>query len=189
MINTKYELNEILNYEKARYFSSERYFWESWLVHDQIYMVWKYIVKLRKTEFFHNKFKKSTGLKKYIYGIKWINYRRRKNILGLKLGIEITDNSINKGLLIWHSGAIVINGEASIGKNCTIHGAVCIGNNGKEEGCPSIGDNVDIGVGAYILGNIRIANDTKIGAGAVVVNDVFEEGKTLVGIPAKVISH
>ena len=68
-----------------------------------------------------------------------------------------------------------------------LHGDNCIGNNGKDDGCPVIGNNVDIGVGAKIIGNVYIADDCKIGAGAIVVKSCKEKGKTLIGCPAKPI--
>lgn len=84
---------------------------------------------------------------------------------------------------------IIVNAESKVGKNCMLHGDNCIGNNGKTEGCPIIGDNVDIGTGAKILGNIQIANGVKIGAGAVVVKSCLTENATIVGIPAKEIDR
>ena len=92
------------------------------------------------------------------------------------------------------SGSVIVNGFASVGKNCRIHGAVCIGNRGigqtdeEKTVSPTIGDNVDIGVGVSIIGDVHIADDTKIGAGAVVVKSCNELGKTLVGVPAHPIN-
>ena len=108
-----------------------------------------------------------------------------KNILGAKLGIYIPAGVFDEGLHIWHYGNIIVNAESKVGKNCMLHGDNCIGNNGKTEGCPIIGDNVDIGTGAKILGAIRIANGVKIGAGAVVVKSCLIENATIVGIPGK----
>lgn len=54
---------------------------------------------------------------------------------------------------------------------------------------PHIGNNVDIGVGAKILGGIEIADDIKIGAGAVVVSSFTTKGATLVGIPAREVKN
>lgn len=112
-------------------------------------------------------------------------YRMSKNILGAKLGIYIPAGVFDEGLHIWHYGNIIVNAESKVGKNCMLHGDNCIGNNGKTEGCPIIGDNVDIGTGAKILGAIRIANGVKIGAGAVVVKSCLIENATIVGIPGK----
>ncbi len=80
---------------------------------------------------------------------------------------------------------IVVNGNAKIGKNCSIQQGVVIGVSGKDEAVPIIGDNVLIGAGAKILGGISIPNNTIIGANAVVVKSYKEEGLTLAGIPAK----
>ncbi len=63
----------------------------------------------------------------------------------------------------------------------------CIGNDGISDECPIIGDNVEIGVGAKIIGNIKITNNVIIGAGAVVVNDILEENSVVAGVPAKII--
>lgn len=71
---------------------------------------------------------------------------------------------------------------------CTLHGDNCIGNNGKTNACPIIGNNVDIGVGAKLIGDIVIADDIVIGAGAVVVSSFTEPGITIGGIPARRIN-
>lgn len=55
--------------------------------------------------------------------------------------------------------------------------------------CPQIGNNVEIGVGAKVIGNITIADNIKIGANAVVTKSFDEEGITLVGIPARKLNH
>jgi serine O-acetyltransferase len=72
-----------------------------------------------------------------------------------------------------------------IGKNLHLHGSNCIGNDGKTNACPVIGDNVSLGVGAKVLGNVTIANHIKIGAGAVVLHSFLEEGITVGGVPAR----
>ena len=69
------------------------------------------------------------------------------------------------------------------------HGNCCIGSNGGHpDDSPVIGDHVDIGQNAQILGDIRVENNVRIGAGAVVVTDVLTPGATVVGVPAKEIS-
>ena len=113
--------------------------------------------------------------------------RRRRNRLAVKLGFTISPNCFGKGLLIWHYGNIVVNGDAKIGENCILHGDNCIGNNGSDTKAPVIGKNVDIGVGAKIIGDIFIADNCRIGAGAVVVKSCYHKGATLVGVPAKEI--
>ncbi|MCM1140346.1 MAG: serine acetyltransferase [Muribaculum sp.] len=81
---------------------------------------------------------------------------------------------IDEGLLIGHPFCITINGSAKIGKNCSIHKGVTIGqeNRGKREGTPRIGDEVWIGVNATIVGNIDIGNDVLIAPNSFVNCDV-----------------
>jgi serine O-acetyltransferase len=89
------------------------------------------------------------------------------------------------GLYMPHPNGIVISPDAIIGPNCLIFQQVTIGS--RSEGVPVIGGHVDIGAGAKVLGNIKIGNHALIGANAVVLTDV-PQGKTAVGIPAKIIN-
>lgn len=107
-----------------------------------------------------------------------------------KFGISISyQTKIDKGLYIGHFGGIVVNPLAVIGKNCNISHEVTIGssNRGQKRGVPVIGDNVYIGPGAKIFGNIRIGNNVAVGANCVVSKDVPDNG-IIVGIPGEVIS-
>lgn len=140
----------------------------------------KYQKLLRLDEYYSNT---AVGLKKILK----LWYRWRKNRLGEQLGITISKNVFDEGLLIWHYGYIVVNGMAKVGKNCILHGNNCIGNDGNTPEAPTIGDNVDIGAGAMIIGNICIADNVKIGAGSVVVHSIEEEGVTVVGVPARIV--
>ena len=119
--------------------------------------------------------------------IKKLFYDRKKNKYGMILGYEIFSNNIGGGLCLYHNGPIVINRNSIIGSNCSLHGDNCIGNDGISDDCPVIGDNVEIGVGAKIIGNVRIANNVTVGAGAVVVSDILKENSVVVGVPAKII--
>lgn len=156
---------------RSIYFKTTKKMIKYWLLKEHEYYIYKFQVYLRKEEAAHNVF------------IRFI-YRRMKNRLGAKLGLYIPAHVFDEGLHVWHYGSIIVNAESKVGKNCMLHGNNCIGNNGKDEGCPVLGDNVDIGTGAKIIGKIKIANGVKIGAGAVVVNDCLIENSTLIGIPA-----
>ncbi len=114
-------------------------------------------------------------------------YDRKANRLGNKLGIEIGPNCFEKGLTIYHIGSIVVNPAARIGENCKLHGSNCIGNNGKTQGVPRIGNNVDIGYGAVIIGDIEIADNVVIGANAVVIKSVRIPGSVVVGVPGVMV--
>lgn len=95
---------------------------------------------------------------------------------------------IGKNLLIDHGGGVVIGETAIIGNNCTIYQGATLGGTGKERGKrhPTIGDNVMIGCGAKVLGNITIGNNCKIGANSVVLINI-PDNSTAVGIPARII--
>lgn len=83
----------------------------------------------------------------------------------------------------------MINSNSTIKDNVIIRQQVTIGNKGVDEanGCPVIEENVEIGAGAKIIGNIKIGRNTKIGANAVVTKS-FPENSILVGVPAKNIA-
>lgn len=167
-------MNPVLKYEWSRYFRSWTHYLICRVTHEDNYLIWKYITYLRREE--------AAGNKLAVYF-----WRRKKNDLGSRLGIVAYAGCCGKGLTIWHYGSIIISGEARLGENCTFHGQACIGNDGKSDKAPVIGNNVDIGVGARILGDIVIADNVKIGANAVVTKSCLEEGATLVGCPARIL--
>ena len=110
--------------------------------------------------------------------------------MGAKLGFFIPSGCFGPDLKIAHYGSIIVNPHARIGCGCTIHGNCCIGNKGlepSENDSPIIGNNVNIGQGAQVLGPVKIADDVVIAAGAIVNKDVEKSGVTVVGIPAKAI--
>ncbi|MFH1798106.1 MAG: serine O-acetyltransferase EpsC [Candidatus Omnitrophota bacterium] len=103
-------------------------------------------------------------------------------------GIEIHPGArIGKGLFIDHGMGVVIGETAVIGDNVTLFQGVTLGGTGKEKGKrhPTLGDNVVVGAGAKILGNIEIGNNVLIGANAVVLRDVPPDS-TVVGVPGRV---
>ena len=110
--------------------------------------------------------------------------KEKKNKIGRYLGFSIPPNTFGKGLKIYHQGSIVVNPKVRVGEFCKIHGDVCIGNNGKNDVCPRIGNNVDIGMKACIIGDIIINDNTIIGANALVNKSFSEKNITIVGIPA-----
>ena len=100
-------------------------------------------------------------------------------------GIEIHPGAIiGSNLFIDHGVGVVIGETAIIGDNVTMFHGVTLGGTGKDKGKrhPTIGNNVFIGSGAKILGNITIGDNVKIGANAVVLKDI-DANSTVVGIP------
>ena len=113
---------------------------------------------------------------KFLY--KWVQI-----LTGIELPCEVP---VGKNFVIDHFGGIVISGYASFGDDCRIRNGVVVGLRNVDEPCaPQIGNNVDIGTGAKLLGPIRIGNNVAIGANAVVMCDVPDDC-IAVGIPAKV---
>lgn len=148
----------------------------SFLNQSEIGEIYKYIKLLRYDEYFTNK---------GFYLLR-VLVRRKRNKVGVKLGINIPVNTCEIGITIYHSNGIIVNAKTKIGKYCKLHGDNCIGNDGKNDDIvPIIKDNVDIGVGAKIIGNACIGDNTNIGANAVVLKGNYEDGAVLVGIPAR----
>jgi serine O-acetyltransferase len=102
-------------------------------------------------------------------------------IAGIELPCEAT---IGHNFVIDHFGGIVISGYAKFGDNCRIRNGVVVGLQRIDDPrAPTIGDNVDIGAGAKLLGPISVGNNVHIGANAVVVSDVPDDC-IAVGVPA-----
>jgi serine O-acetyltransferase len=105
-------------------------------------------------------------------------------LTGIELPCEVT---LGRRLRIEHFGGIIISGDAVFGDDCVIRNGVTVGlKHTGHRGSPTLGDRVDIGAGAKILGPIHIGNDVSIGANAVVLTDV-PPNCVAVGIPARVL--
>ena len=183
MIRTKAELKDVLQYEKYLYYKdkSKIRLTSDAFINEPCMVIWKYQRCLRLAEYhFNNK-------KKPIHVFLYFIYARKMNRLGIRLGIYIPINVFDRGLKIDHYGSIVVNGYCRIGKNCRLHGNNCIGNKGvgRTNEFPAIGDNLDLGFGASIIGNVNLGNGIKVGANALVTNSCMIDKSVLVGTPAK----
>jgi serine O-acetyltransferase len=104
-------------------------------------------------------------------------------------GIEIHPGAkIGRRLFIDHGLGVVIGETAIVGDDVTLYQGVTLGGTGKEQGKrhPTIEDNVVIGGGAKVLGNITVGQNCRIGAGSVVLRNV-PENSTVVGVPGHII--
>jgi len=104
-------------------------------------------------------------------------------------GIEIHPGAtIATGFFIDHGMGVVIGETTEVGQNVTLYQGVTLGGTGKEKGKrhPTLGNNVVVGAGAKILGNIKIGDNVKVGAGSVVV-DPIPENCTVVGVPGEIV--
>jgi serine O-acetyltransferase len=144
--------------------------------------IWKFERLLRKVEYYKN-CRPDFFSKVYLLLLKWRFHR-----LSVKLGYHIMPNVCGPGLALhWH--LVGIHGAAQIGANCRIQAGVNIGTKaGESSAVPKIGDNVYIGPGVKIFGDITIADGIAIGANAVVNKSFLEPGISIGGIPAKKIS-
>ncbi len=158
--------------------SMKRRFLEYFVPH----YTWRFQKRLRKVEYYRNC--KKGLINKFIYYVLRRNCRHYGVTIG---GISIPENVFGPGLAIVHTGTIVVNSNARIGKNCRIQACTNIGASGGSPEAPNIGDNVYIAPGAKIYGNITIASNCAIAANAAVGSSFLEEGKMIGGVPATVI--
>lgn len=89
-------------------------------------------------------------------------------------GFQIPPNVCGKGLTIWHWGSIIINPAAKIGDNCTLYPGVLIGQKYRGGGAAKIGNNVFIGAGTKIIGNVTIGDNVTIGQNCVITKDIID---------------
>ena len=126
-----------------------------------------------------------------LYGARWFTLARVISQISRSLtGIEIHPGArIGRRFFIDHGMGVVIGETAEIGDDVLIYQGVTLGGTGKDTGKrhPTLGNNVVVGTGAKILGNIRIGDHVKVGAGSVVVHSVPDHS-TVVGVPGRVVA-
>ena len=106
-------------------------------------------------------------------------------VSGIELPCEV---DVGKNFRIDHFGDIIISGYAKFGDNCVLRNGVTVGLRRVEEPfAPKIGNNVDIGCGAKILGDITVGDNVRIGANAVVLDNI-PSNSIAIGIPARIIN-
>jgi serine O-acetyltransferase len=112
-------------------------------------------------------------------------YHLGQKTVEIATGIQLPAScDIGPGLLILHSGSIIIHTDVRMGRGCTIGHDTTLGTRGRgRPGAPVLGDDVYVGAGARILGPVHLGDGAAVGANAVVLSDV-PPGATVVGIPA-----
>ena len=140
----------------------------------------RFQMRLRKIEYLYNSKRGNLFCKIQLLFLEFINHQ-----LAIRLGFSIPKNVFGPGLCLVHYGTIVVSPKAIIGENCRIHPSTSIG---EYDGTPKIGNNVYIGPGAKLFGEITIGNNVAIGANAVVNSDI-PDNVTIGGIPAKILSN
>ncbi len=115
-------------------------------------------------------------------------YNMLKVLTEILTGIDLPcEARVGRRFRIDHFGGIVISGDAVFGEDCIVRNGVTIGlRHTGQRGSPVIGNRVDIGAGAKILGPIRIGDDVAVGANAVVLKCV-PANSIAVGVPARIV--
>lgn len=134
-----------------------------------------------------NKTRRYQNSKGMINRIRFIISYYRYEKLSRKCHIRIPLGVCDEGLSLPHPEVIAISHGAKVGKNCRIQKMTSIGPAFGTTKCPKIGDNVYIGPGANLYGDIEIADNCWIGANAVVNKSFLEPYSVIAGVPAKVV--
>ena len=178
----KEELRKIIKLDKENYFSKNklRYIYEILTLQNN-YRIFKSIYYSRKYQYYLE------HKNRIINKILFLYYCRKNNKYSQKNQLELY-GSFGKNLKIYHSN-VIINKNAKIENNVKFHGNNCIGSKETNKDAPQIGNGVDIGFGAVIIGKITIADDIIIGSNSLVNKDFLEPGVIIAGSPAKIIGR
>ncbi len=152
--------------------------------------IWKFERLLRKTEYCKNVMMKKGNSASRMFGcLGYMYYKIKFHKLSLKLGFSIPCNAFGPGLSIAHYGSIIVNDNVKVGANCRLHCGVNIGASAGGSNAPEIGDNVYIGPGAIIFGDIKIVSNVTIGANSTVNKSCLQENVVFAGTPAKIVKE
>ena len=115
---------------------------------------------------------------------RWM-FRRVRNVYGIEIPYTAR---VGQGVVIEHQSGIVVTHASVIGDQCIIRQGVTLGIKSvrQRQGAPVLGRSVEVGVGAVLIGDVRVGDEARIGANAAVVTDI-PSGATAVGVPARVV--
>lgn len=180
MIKSKSDLKEYIEADEARY-KQRKPAILGYFMGDEGYVIKKYLRLLRYLEYYTNKQKKPWDY--ILYAYYFYRFRRAR----IKTGIQLNVNTIGKGLYIPHFAGGIYANCTSMGENCIITTGCVLGNKGGvNSGSPIIGNNVEIAVGAKVIGKVRVGNNVIIAPNSVVIKDV-PDNAIVSGVPAKII--
>ena len=161
-------LADLARYDTKRVFLREQSIWAVWLYRFG-----------RRVE------RRSPGpVRTLLAAVHALLYRPIETLTGISLPRSAR---IGPGLRIWHFGNIFIHPATVIGANCVLRQGVTIGNRTADGGVPVLGDDVELGAYAQVIGPVRIGHRCRIGAMSVVLDDLPDDA-TAVGIPARIIA-
>lgn len=182
MIKDKESFKRYLSQDLQR-FGNRKPTLKDWVLHNEVWYIYHYIRHLRYVEYYMN----CKGRKHPLFLWHFFRYKR----LGFKLRMTIYPNTIGPGFRIYHAGDFIhVGPNVRIGRNCTMLPGVVFGNKTEtpNERPVIVGDNCYFGLGAKILGTVKIGNNVTVGANAVVTKDI-PDNVVVGGIPAKIIKY
>lgn len=142
--------------------------------------IWDYVKTLRYAEYHTNNHSLWHTLMRTYYLCK---LRKLARITGF----QISTNTVGPGLCIYHWGSIIINEYCKVGSNVTLYSGVLMGWKSNGQPCPTIGDNVFIGAGSKIIGDVHIGDNVTIGQNCVITKDVQPNSIVVVQQPRIII--
>ena len=179
-IKTKAQLKEYLDVELEPYQLHGRQYIAYIFQISERAILRRHTILLRKTEYHLNAGHKLIG---ELYYARLMKFQ-------LKYSIHIPINCFGKGLRVMKVGPCTMNGEITVGENCRVNMyASVVWSDGKNEGVPTLGDNVTLGLGSIVQGNVTLADNITVGSGALVNKSFLEPGINLAGVPARKIGE
>lgn len=180
MILSKKDLRYYL-YEDLNQFKYKKPGLKDWFLKNERWLIYRYKRELRYTEYAMNvkmNFFSKLVLFRHHIMYKWLSNR---------MHMIIMPNTTGPGLTIHHIGDFThVRQACKIGKGCTLTVGTVFGHRrGGDEPC-TVGDNCFFGIGAKILGSVKIGNNVTVGAYSLVLNDI-PDNAVVAGIPAKIV--
>ena len=179
-IHSLKDMKEWISYERIKYGENKRinHFVKKCIGNENAILC-SFQIRLRKTEYYINWRHKFRALLRKVLLNRYSN----------KYGLHIAPNVFGKGLKIMHLGHILTNGKVRAGENISIHVNTSLVAKGTTDEVPTLGNDIVIGVGACLLGNITIADGVAISANSVCTKSIEEEGIAVAGAPAQKVSN
>lgn len=183
MIQTKQDLKEYIKKDRSRYILRPS-FLHYYFFGDETYATLKFLKRLRKTEYYFNNLNRHNPFTYLRFAISFFIYRR----LQLKYRLLIPLNVVGPGLYIPHRiGGVIINAQ-KVGCNLSINSGCVIGKKNINENRPIIGSDVEICIGAKVIGKVNVGNNVTIAPNSVVIKDVLDN-IVVGGVPAQILKN
>ena len=138
----------------------------------------RHMILLRTTEYHINASHRLRA------GLWKLRLRRLQN----RYGMHVALNCCGRGLHILHVGPILMNAHVTVGERCCFHFNTAVVAGGTDNGVPTLGDDIVVGLGSVILGGVTLADGIAVGANAVVNKSFPEPDITVAGAPARKIA-